>query len=119
MKSIVILGAGTGGSIVANILSKKLPKTEFKITVIDRSDTHFYQPGLLFIPFKLYGYEGESDIRRQVSDVLSDRVEFVRADISRIDHENNTVETSAGKFQYDWLVSSLGCQVDAEEVGGC
>ena len=52
MKNIVILGAGTGGSIVANILIKKLSADDFTITVIDRSDKHFYQPGLLFIPFK-------------------------------------------------------------------
>ena len=51
MNNIVILGAGTGGTIVANMLSSKLSQKEWKITVIDRAAEHHYQPGNLFIPF--------------------------------------------------------------------
>ena len=48
---IVILGAGTGGTLTANRLRKELK--DVTITVVDENDRHVYQPGLLFVPFGL------------------------------------------------------------------
>ena len=118
MKNIVILGAGTGGTLVANTLRSELDLKEWQITIIDRSDQHFYQPGLLFIPFKLYGYTALTDIARPIRKPLPDVIRFVKADIHLIDHDKRQVETSDGNYAYDWLVSSLGCHVAAEEVDG-
>ncbi len=49
---IVVLGGGTGGTLLANRLARRFGE-EAQITVIDRDDTHIYQPGLLFVPFGL------------------------------------------------------------------
>ena len=46
MKRLVILGAGTGGTVMANLLRKRLRRDDWAITVIDRDDEHYYQPGL-------------------------------------------------------------------------
>ena len=54
MKKLLILGAGTSGTMMANHLIKKLPKTEWEITIIDQYKTHYYQPGFLFLPFDIY-----------------------------------------------------------------
>ncbi len=43
---LVILGGGTGGTLVANRL-QRLCGEAASITVIDRDDAHIYQPGLL------------------------------------------------------------------------
>ena len=51
MRRLVILGAGTAGTTVANKLRRRLARDEWRITVIDRDRDHLYQPGLLFIPF--------------------------------------------------------------------
>ena len=118
MQHIVILGAGTGGALLANILSSKLNLKENRITIIDRSDEHHYQPGCLFIPFRLYGYEDRSDIARDIHYPLPKTVEFVQAVIELIDHENRSVKTTAGDFEYDWLISTLGCRIVPEEVTG-
>jgi len=53
MKRIVILGGGTGGTIVANRLRRKYEPADVAVQVIDRDDRHLYQPGLLFVPFGL------------------------------------------------------------------
>jgi len=119
MLKLLILGAGTGGSIVANVLASKLDEHEAEITVIDRTDTHYYQPGFLFLPFKLYGFENENDVTKPVSDILSKNIKFVKAEITRIDSNRNTVQTSGGDFEYDWLICSLGCHVAADEIDGC
>ncbi len=44
MKKILILGSGTGGTIMANKLRKELSRDEWMITVVDRDKTHYYQP---------------------------------------------------------------------------
>ena len=53
MQRLVILGAGTGGTLLANKLHKELPQ-DWQITVVDRDDEHHYQPGYLFIPCGTY-----------------------------------------------------------------
>ena len=54
MKKLVILGAGTGGTIMANKMRKVLERDEWDITIVDQFKTHYYQPGFLFIPFGVY-----------------------------------------------------------------
>lgn len=118
MKDIVILGAGTGGTIAANMLSHKLNLKEWRITVIDKADTHLYQPGLLFIPLRLYGYADTGDVAKSIQDPLPSNITFVSTDIKSIDHQNKKVETENGKFDYDWLVCALGCRIAPEEIEG-
>jgi len=118
MKNIVILGAGTGGTIVANMLGHKLDQKEWKITVIDKATEHHYQPGCLFIPFKLYGYETREQIARDITDPLPKAATFVKAEVMSIDHENKQVETSRGLIEYDWLVCALGCHCAEDEITG-
>lgn len=118
MAEIVILGAGTGGAIVANMLARKLDPAQFSITIIDSAKHHLYQPGLLFIPFRLYGYGDPAGITRDIRAPLPKHVRLVQAEVRNIDHEQRRVETSDGEFAYDWLVSSLGCRIAADEVEG-
>ena len=54
MKNILILGAGTAGTLIANKLRKRLSKREWSITIVDENKEHYYQPGFLFIPFGIY-----------------------------------------------------------------
>jgi sulfide:quinone oxidoreductase len=54
MKQILILGAGTSGTMMSNHLRKALPKDKWSITIVDNQKTHYYQPGFLFLPFDLY-----------------------------------------------------------------
>ncbi len=48
---IVVLGSGTGGTMVANRLRRRFGPDQAEIHVVDRDDLHVYQPGLLFVPF--------------------------------------------------------------------
>ncbi|HEX4944731.1 MAG TPA: CBS domain-containing protein [Usitatibacteraceae bacterium] len=118
MKQVVILGAGTGGALIANLLGQELDPREWVITVVDRGDIHVYQPGLLFLPFGLYGHESANDIVRPIGEPLPRHVNFLAADVLRIDADKKTVETSITTLHYDFLVCSLGCRVAPEEVEG-
>ena len=50
IQRVVILGGGTAGTLTANRLQRELGGRA-AITVVDRDDDHWYQPGLLFVPF--------------------------------------------------------------------
>ncbi len=54
MKKLLILGAGTAGTMVANRMARLLDPDEWRITLVDQNETHYYQPGFLFIPFGIY-----------------------------------------------------------------
>ena len=54
MNTLLILGAGTGGTMVANKMARHLDPREWKITIVDKDENHYYQPGFLFIQFGIY-----------------------------------------------------------------
>lgn len=115
MKKIVILGAGTGGTAIANKLRKVLSRDQWEITVIDRDNNHVYQPGLLFVPFGICTVNSLIKSRKQY---ISYGINFIIDPIKRIDHENNRVETEGGSFDYDWLIIGTGCRLAPEENEG-
>ena len=54
MKRVVILAAGTAGTMAANKLRRRLDRDEWMITVVDQDGDHLYQPGLLMLAFGQY-----------------------------------------------------------------
>lgn len=115
-KHLLILGAGTAGTMMANHLRKRLSKSEWRITIVDRSEKHLYQPGLLFLPFGIYE---ESDIIRPTRDFLPDNVEFIQAEIDAITPDTHSVTLKEGStLTYDVLIIATGCHTAPEETQG-
>jgi sulfide:quinone oxidoreductase len=54
MKKLLVLGAGTAGTMAVNKLRRHLDRDEWNITIVDADPIHQYQPGYLFIPFGAY-----------------------------------------------------------------
>jgi len=116
MKRLVILGGGTGGTVMANLLHKRLRRADWTITVIDRDDLHYYQPGFLFIPF---GFLTKKQIVKPKSKFLPKSVEFVIAEIERIDPAANVVILQDGiKVPYDYLIVATGASIQPAETPG-
>jgi FlaA1/EpsC-like NDP-sugar epimerase len=67
MKKLVILGAGSGGTMMANKMRKDLDD-DWSITLIDKDNIHYYQPGFLFVPFDI---NKPKEIRRSRRELLS------------------------------------------------
>ena len=116
MRRLVVIGAGTAGTMVVNKLRPKLPADEWTITVVDPAGVHYYQPGFLFLPFGTY-----SD--RQVSKPLAPRlrtgVELVRAAVDRVDAAARTVHLETGDtLAYDYLVIASGTTPRPAETPG-
>ena len=117
MKKLLILGAGTAGTMVANRLARLLDTDEWHITLVDQNETHYYQPGLLFIPFGIYS---KNDVIKPKRDFIPSAAELVMSPIEIIDPEHNQVKLakSGRLLNYDILVIATGCQVHPEQTTG-
>ncbi len=115
-KHLLILGGGTAGTMMANHLRRKLPAADWRMTVVDRSDKHLYQPGFLFLPFGKYE---ESDIIRKTRDFIPRDVEFIQAEMDHIKPEDHAVTLKEGRvLKYDVLIVATGCRTAPEETEG-
>jgi sulfide:quinone oxidoreductase len=113
---ILILGAGTGGTLAANRLRRLLPANEAEITVVDQDDRHVYQPGLLFVPF---GLAKTVDIVKPRSEQLHRGIAFRTAAIDRVDVAAQEVHLVAGDtLSYDVLIVATGARLVPEETEG-
>jgi sulfide:quinone oxidoreductase len=116
MKELLILGAGTAGTIMANKLRRRLPGDTWRVRVVDEAAEHFYQPGFLFLPFGLYT---ERDVIRPKRRFLPRGVEFVQAAVVRIEPERNRVRLAGGvELPYDLLIIATGTRPVPEQVEG-
>ncbi len=116
MKKLLILGAGTGGTIMANKLAPVLDPTEWEITIVDQEETHYYQPGFLFIPFGIYN---RADVIKPKREFLPPGVNVVMSQIELIEPDKNRVKLSGGKvLHYDYLIISTGSRIHPEETEG-
>jgi len=116
MKKVVVLGGGVGGTIVANLLAKRLRPDEAEITLVDKTGKHVYQPGFVYVAFEnLAPRKLVRDERR----LLRKRVRLVRGEAVRIDTEARKVHLADGTaLEYDRLVLALGARLTPEELPG-
>lgn len=116
MNRIIILGAGTGGTMMANHLHKELSQKEWEIMIIDERKEHYYQPGYLFVPFGIYHPE---DIVKPIADFIPEGITFVNKHIETIDPQENLVRLEDGSlYHYDVLIVATGTDIAPEEISG-
>ena len=89
-KRIVILGGGTGGTLMANRLRRAHDRSEVTVTVVDKDDRHVYQPGLLFVPFGLAQIE---EIVRPRHRQLHKGISFHESDIDHVALDDDQVQS--------------------------
>jgi sulfide:quinone oxidoreductase len=116
MKTFLILGAGTAGTMMAVKMSKKLDPQEWKIVQVDQDPVHYYQPGFLFIPFGVYKPE---DVKQPKRRYIPRRVEYIESEVEVIEPAANKVKLAKGReIAYDYLVIATGSTIRPEETEG-
>ena len=116
MDRIVVLGAGTGGTLAANRLRRAHSESEASVTVVDQDDVHVYQPGLLFVPF---GLAHPEDIVRPRGRQLHRGIEYLVDPIDSVELEDRRVRLTDGReHPYDVLVVATGAALAPEETEG-
>jgi sulfide:quinone oxidoreductase len=116
MKNLIILGAGTAGTTMANLLQKRLKNKEWNIKIIDKNTIHYYQPGFLFLPFDLYK---SKQVKKPIEKFIPAGVELIQEEIDKIEVEANEVLLTDGtKVPYDILIIATGTDIAPQEIEG-
>lgn len=116
MKRVLILGAGTAGTIMANKLAR-VNQRDFSITVIERNSTHYYQPGFLLLPFGMYSIK---DVVKSLDDYMPKDVTLVVGNgVEKIIPETNEVVLENGDiYGYDCLIIAAGVRLSYDDPPG-
>ena len=118
MKNVLILGGGVGGTLVANLVSRKIKKQidagEASVTVVDETGEHVYQPGFMYIAM---GNENPKSLRKPERRLLDDRVKLVIGEVRGIDEDSRKVTIADGTaLDYDYLVLATGSRILPESI---
>ena len=118
MQRVVILGGGVGGTLTANLVARKLKariaKGEAKVTVVDATGKHTYQPGYMYIAM---GHERPERLVRNERALLDRNVDLVVDLVQKIDVETSRVELASGEaLHYDQLVIATGSRIVPETM---
>jgi NADH dehydrogenase len=102
---VIIVGAGFGGLEAA----KKLACEDVRLTVIDRTNYHLFQPLLYQVATAALS---PADIAAPVRAILSKckNVEVVLAEVESVDVEARKVKTNDQVFDYDYLILATGAR---------
>jgi len=102
---VIIIGAGFGGLEAA----KKLACKDVRLTVIDRTNYHLFQPLLYQVATAALS---PADIAAPIRGILSKckNVEVVLAEVESVDVETRKVKTKDQVFEYDYLILATGAR---------
>ena len=115
MKNLLILGAGTSGTMMANHLRSKLKKDQWNISIVDQYKTHYYQPGFLFLPFDIYT---EDQVKKDGKKFIPKGVNYIQKKIEQILPDENKVRLEDETLNYDLLIIATGCKIAPQETEG-
>ncbi|WP_031387845.1 type III sulfide quinone reductase, selenoprotein subtype [Desulfonatronum thiodismutans] len=120
MRKIVILGAGTAGTMMANRLCENLrteiDQNKISVTIVDEDRVHLYQPGLLFLPFSMY--RSKEDVLKPRDVFLPSEAKFIVSKIEKVDPDAKKVVMKTGTIDYDLLIIASGSRCDPTENEG-
>jgi len=116
MKNLLILGAGTSGTMMSNHLRKKLPENEWNISIVDKDETHYYQPGFLFVPFDIYK---PKQVKKSIDKFIPKGVNLIKEKVDRIAKDTDQVFLQNGTvIPYDVLIIATGTDIAPQEIEG-
>lgn len=113
-KTVVILGAGTGGVVAANRLRRLLGK-EHRVVLVDRTVVHSFAPSFTWL---MLGQRDAARISRDLRSLSRKRIEFVPQEVSRIDPAGKRVVLEDRELAYDYLIVALGAHYSIEGIPG-
>ena len=108
MKNLIIIGAGTAGTTVANHLQTKLP-SDWQLKVIDPEPRHLFQPDLIFLPF---GMQTPEKMERPRKSTFRRDVEWLQKEVFAVDTDaRQVVLDDDERVPYDLLIIASGSEI--------
>ncbi|MFB6242682.1 MAG: NAD(P)/FAD-dependent oxidoreductase [Halobaculum sp.] len=118
---IVVVGGGTGGTVLVNDLAERLAPEidagDVRVTLVNDSPDHVYKPVWLYVPF---GKREPSDGRRELSSLVDGRVTLRIDRVTEIDTDARELQYSGetDRTSYDHLVLATGSTLAPGEIPG-
>ncbi len=117
---VVIVGGGTGGTVLANDLADRLASElasgEVRVTLVNDDPDHVYKPVWLYVPF---GQRESVDGRRPLADLVADSVTLRIDRVTDVDTDARRLRTREGApIEYDSLVLATGSRLAPGEIPG-
>lgn len=113
-KQVVIVGGGSAGVTVAARLLNSGKALD--VTVIEPSETHYYQPLWTLVGAGIFPKE---ESRREEAEFMPRGTNWIRDRVESIDPQKNSVQTSSGEtIGYDALVVCPGLQLNWNAIQG-
>ena len=113
-KRVVVLGAGFGGLELSSILSEEFGG-DVDVVLIDKTEGFVFGFSKLDV---MFGRTTAEHVLHRYEDAVKPGVTYVRAEITSIDAQAKSVETTAGPFEGDFLVIALGADYDVARTPG-
>ena len=113
-KTVIVLGGGIGGVVVASRLRKQL-RREHRVILVEREVNHLFQPSLLWL---MTGARTAEAIQRPVARLARRGIELVHGEIEAIDPKLRSVRVAGREIQGDYLVVALGAEYAPETIPG-
>ncbi|WP_135304630.1 NAD(P)/FAD-dependent oxidoreductase [Haloarcula amylovorans] len=117
---IVVVGGGTGGTVLVNNLADRLAREidagDVRVTLVNDGPDHIYKPVWLYVPFD----ESEpEDGRRPLSQLVDDRIDLRIDRVVDLDTEAQRLRYESGaSVGYDRLVLATGSTLAPDEIPG-
>jgi len=118
--NILVVGGGSGGTLSANLLVKRLANEiragQVGVYLVSGSQQHIFQPGYLHVAFA--GQDPAQLVREERSLVKRD-VRLVEEPAERIDLQAETVALASGeRLPYDYLIIATGSVPNPKAIPG-
>lgn len=111
---IVIVGGGSAGMTAAATLRRRAP--EMKITLIEPSEYHYYQPAWTLVGAGCYDVNAT---RKRTEDLVPRGVEWLNRRVAALAPGSKEVALDGGsRLSYDFLVVAAGIQLNWNKIEG-
>ncbi len=115
-KKVLVLGAGYAGLSTVSKLQKIIGVQEADITLINKNEYHYESTWLHETAAGSMNWEdGVYPIAKVVDNM---KVRFIPAEVTKINRDQQIVETTQGEFEFDTLVVSLGFESESFGIKG-
>jgi sulfide:quinone oxidoreductase len=112
---VLVLGGNFGGLTAALAVQHEL-HGDVDVRVVSASDHFLFNPSLIWLPF---GKRVAADITFPLAPTFDTHgVDFVHAEATDLDPRGQKVDTTAGTYDYDYLVIATGYRNDFGAVEG-
>ncbi|MBS0261120.1 MAG: FAD-dependent oxidoreductase [Planctomycetes bacterium] len=111
---IVVLGGGFGGLESLFYLKQQLGDRA-DLTLVTNKPYFLFKPNTIYIPFGEPPEKYEVDLK---SPLNKQGIRLLEATVHQIDRDSKTVETTAGRVEYDHLVVATGARMCIDEIPG-